>query len=111
MIKTGFIIFDQDQKPKTQLADTVSWQFISERIAVMAYQIVAVTPALQNQGLAQQLVAHILGVLRQRGYKSVHIIVNRGNIKAIRSYAHIGLCMTGECYMYHQHFLCYEKPL
>ena len=72
---------------------------------------VAVTPSLQNQGLAQQMVAHILGVLRQRGYKSVHIIVNRDNVKAIRSYAHIGFRVAGECYMYHQHFLCYEKPL
>ena len=71
----------------------------------------AVTPALQNRGLAQQMVAHILGVLRQRGFRSVHILVNRENIRAIRSYAHTGFRVAGKCFMYQQHFLCYEKPL
>ena len=71
----------------------------------------AVTPALQNQGLARRMVTHILGVLRQRGYRSVHILVNRDNVKAIRSYTHIGFRVAGECCMYRQHFLCYEKPL
>ena len=71
----------------------------------------AVTPACQNQGLAQQLVRHMLGVLRARGFRSVHILVNRENVKAIRSYAHIGFRAAGECFMYQQHFLCYEKAL
>ena len=71
----------------------------------------AVAPDWQNQGLAQRMVAHILGVLRQRGYRSVHILVNRDNVKAIRSYAHIGFRVAGECFMYQQHFLCYEKAL
>ena len=71
----------------------------------------AVTPACQNRGLAQQMVAYVLDVLRQRGFKSVRILVNRENVKAIRSYAHIGFRVTGECCMYHQHFLCYEKKL
>lgn len=75
------------------------------------YARLAVTPALQNQGLAQRMVAHVLDVLRARGFKSVHILVNRENIKAIRSYAHIGFREAGECFMYNQHFLCYEKAL
>ncbi len=71
----------------------------------------AVTPACQNRGLARQMVTHILGVRRERGFKSVHILVNRENVKAIRSYAHIGFRVAGECFMYQQHFLCCEKPL
>ena len=57
------------------------------------------------------MVTHVLGVLKQRGFRSVHILVNRDNIKAIRSYAHIGFRTAGECEMYGQHFLCYEKEL
>ena len=75
------------------------------------YARLAVAPAFQNRGLAQQMVIHILGVLKQRGFKSVHILVNRENVKAVRSYAHIGFRVAGECFKYHQHFLCYEKPL
>ena len=71
----------------------------------------AVTPVCQNRGLARKMVYHILGVLKQRGFRSVHILVNRDNIKAIRSYAHIGFREAGECEMYRQHFLCYEKEL
>ena len=75
------------------------------------YARLAVAPAFQNRGLARQMVAHVLDVLRQRGFKSVHILVNRENIKAIRSYAHFGFRVAGECFLYQQHFLCYEKPL
>ncbi|MBR4502548.1 MAG: GNAT family N-acetyltransferase [Clostridia bacterium] len=71
----------------------------------------AVSPAFQNRGLAQRMVLHVLDVLKSRGFKSVHILVNRENVRAIRSYAHIGFRTAGECFMYHQHFLCYEKPL
>ena len=51
------------------------------------------------------MVSYMLDVLKQRGFKSVHILVNRDNIKAIRSYAHFGFRTVGECEMYGQHFL------
>jgi len=75
------------------------------------YARVAVTPALQNQGLARIMVSHVLDVLKSRGFRSVHIVVNRDNVKAIRSYARFGFRNAGECEMYDQHFLCYEKEL
>ena len=75
------------------------------------YARLAVARDCQNRGLAREMVVHILGVLKERGYRSVHILVNRDNIKAIRSYAHIGFRTVGECEMYNQHFLCYEKEL
>ena len=71
----------------------------------------AVAPAWQGHGLAREMVSYILDVLRQRGFKSVHIIVNRDNIKAVRTYAHFGFREAGRCDMYQQHFLCYEKEL
>jgi endogenous inhibitor of DNA gyrase (YacG/DUF329 family) len=30
---------------------------------------------------------------------------------ALKAYAHIGFLTAGECEMYNQHFLCYEKAL
>ena len=75
------------------------------------YARLAVAPEMQNRGLAREMVTHVLVVLKQRGFRSVHILVNRDNIKAIRSYAHIGFRTAGECEMYGQHFLCYEKEL
>lgn len=71
----------------------------------------AVAPACQNRGLAQRMVIHVLDELKQRGFRSVHILVNRDNVKAIRCYAHIGFRVAGECFMYRQHFLCCERPL
>ena len=71
----------------------------------------AVTPACQNRGLARIMVSHILQVLKDRGFRSVHILVNRDNLKAIRVYACFGFRTAGECDMYNQHFLCYEKEL
>ena len=75
------------------------------------YARLAVTPACQKQGLARRMVVHILDVLKQRGYRSAHILVNRDNLPAIRTYAHFGFRTAGECEMYGQHFLCYEKEL
>ena len=71
----------------------------------------AVSPAFRGRKLARKLVAHILDVLKQRGFRSVHIIVNRDNVSALRTYAHFGFHNAGECEMYDQHFLCYEKAL
>lgn len=75
------------------------------------YARLAVTPAYQNRGLARKMVSHVLDVLKERGFKSVHILVARDNLPAIRSYARFGFRTAGECEMYDQHFLCYEKKL
>ena len=56
----------------------------------------AVSPDFQNQGPARQMAIHILEVLKQRGFRSVPILVTRENIKAIRSYAHIGFLTAGD---------------
>lgn len=75
------------------------------------YARVAVLPACQKQGLARKMVYHVLEEMKRRGYRSVHIVVNRDNTAAIRCYAPIGFRMAGECELYNQHFLCYEKEL
>ena len=73
------------------------------------------TPALQPAGetarLARRLVAFIMEELARRGYRSIHLIVNSRNEKALRSYAAFSFDTVGECDMYNQHFLCFEKDL
>ena len=71
----------------------------------------AVAPACQNRGLAKKLVLYVTEVLRKRGYRSVHILVYRGNLKALRAYAFFGFRLVGECHLFEQDFLCYEKEL
>ena len=71
----------------------------------------AVHPDFQGRGLARRLVAFIMEELARRGCKSIHLIVNCRNVKALRSYAAFRFETVGECDMYNQHFLCYEKAL
>ena len=71
----------------------------------------AVTPSLQGRGIARKMMYHGMQALKERGYKSIHFLVNKQNIKAIRSYAYFGFNVVGECFMYNQDFLCYEKEL
>ena len=72
---------------------------------------VAVSPSMQNKGIARQMMQHGMDELKRRGNKSVHFLVNKYNQKAIRCYAVFGFNVVGECFMYDQDFLCYEKAL
>ena len=63
------------------------------------------------RGLARRLVAFIMEELARRGYRSIHLIVNSRNETALRSYAAFSFDTVGECDMYNQHFLCFEKGL
>lgn len=72
---------------------------------------IAVLPEYQNCGLARQMVRYAMEVLKKRGFRSIHFLVNRHNTKAIRSYAVFGFNVVGECHMFEQDFLCYEKDL
>ena len=47
--------------------------------------------------------------LQRRGCKGVHFLVNKYNVKAIRCYEVFGFDKVGECHMFEQDFLCYEK--
>ena len=71
----------------------------------------AVHPDFQNRGLARRLVRFIMEELAHRGCRSIRLIVNCRNEKALRSYADFRFRTAGECDMYSQHFLCYEKAL
>ena len=71
----------------------------------------AVLPQAQSRGLARVMLRFGMEELRRRGFRGVHFLVNKYNVKAIRSYAVFGFRTVGECHMYEEDFLCYEKEL
>ena len=72
---------------------------------------VAVLPEEQNKGLGRIMMQFGMDELKRRGYRGIHMLVNRHNVKAIRSYAVFGFKVVGECHMFGQDFLCYEREL
>lgn len=72
---------------------------------------IAVLPEDQNRGLGRIMLQFGMDELKRRGFRGVHLMVNRQNVKAIRCYSVFGFSVVGECHMYDQDFLCYEKEL
>jgi ribosomal protein S18 acetylase RimI-like enzyme len=56
----------------------------------------AVHPDEQNKGLARIMLKFGMEELRKRGFKGIHFLVNKLNIKAIRSYEVFGFNVVGE---------------
>ncbi|MCR5503736.1 MAG: GNAT family N-acetyltransferase [Lachnospiraceae bacterium] len=71
----------------------------------------AVLPEEQNKGLGRIMLKFGMDELRRRGFRGIHILVGKHNEKAIRSYAVFGFRNVGECRLYDEDFLCYEKEL
>lgn len=71
----------------------------------------AVLPNEQNKGIGRIMLQYGMKELKRRGFIGIHFLVNKYNTKAIRSYAVFGFKLVGECHMYGQDFLCYEKEL
>lgn len=65
----------------------------------------------QNRGIARRLLREAMEVLKQRGYKAVHILVAKDNVKALRSYEKLHFTLAGECNLYDHAYWCYEKAL
>ena len=70
-----------------------------------------VHPAFQNRGLARRMVAYAMQVLKERGCRGIHLLVNSQNAPAVHAYRFFRFDQAGECDMYGQHFLCLEKGL
>lgn len=72
---------------------------------------IAVDIRYQNQGVARKMIEYAMIILKERGYKSIHMLVNKLNKKALASYNKLFFNVVGECFMYDQSFWCYEKEL
>ena len=71
----------------------------------------AVSPKEQNKGFGRIMLRFGMDELKRRGYKGIHMLVNKYNKKAISCYSVFGFSVVGECRMYDEDFLCYEKEL
>jgi ribosomal protein S18 acetylase RimI-like enzyme len=71
----------------------------------------AVTPSMQGRGIARQMLQYGMQALKERGYKSIHFLVNKYNKPALKSYSKFNFDVAGECHLYDQDFICYEKEL
>ncbi len=65
----------------------------------------------QGKGLAKEMLAYGMDEIKRRGFKSVHFLVNRNNVKALKCYAAFNFDKVGECELYEQPMVCYEKAL
>ena len=71
----------------------------------------AVTPSMQGAGIAGVMLQYGMKALKERGYKSIHFLVNKYNEPALKSYSKFNFDVAGECHLYDQDFICYEKEL
>jgi ribosomal protein S18 acetylase RimI-like enzyme len=71
----------------------------------------AVIPEEQNKGYGRIMLQFGMEELKRRGFKGIHFLVNKYNTKAIRCYEVFGFNKVGECYLYDQDYICYEKEL
>ena len=69
----------------------------------------AVARDMQNQGIARIMLQYGLDELKRRGFRGIHILVGRENTKALRSYAVFGFRKVGECRLFEEDFICFEK--
>lgn len=71
----------------------------------------AVLPEEQNRGIGRIMLQFGMDELRRQGFRGIHFLVNRQNAKAITCYSVFDFHIAGECSMYGQDFLCYERAL
>lgn len=65
----------------------------------------------QNRGIARRLLREAMEELKRQGYRAVHILVAKDNVKALRSYEKLHFTTVGECALYDHTYWCYEKEL
>ena len=65
----------------------------------------------QNRGIARILLQEAMAELKTQGYKAVHILVAKDNVKALRSYEKLHFTTAGECELFGHSYWCYEKEL
>lgn len=66
---------------------------------------------MQNQGIARVMMQYAFGVLKDKGYAGVHILVRPTHVIALRSYAKLGFTKVGECELFERQFYCFERKI
>lgn len=71
----------------------------------------AVRSDYQSKGIGRMMMLEAMKAAKDKGYKAVHYLVHRDNIKAQRSYKEHNFVHVGECELFEMPFLCFEKEL
>ncbi len=102
---TGVISIDDDPEVKA----LACWSEALTPVAELSRLGVAVE--YQNRGIARILLQEAMAELKLQGYKAVHILVAKDNVKALRSYEKLHFTTAGECELFGHSYWCYEKEL
>lgn len=78
---------------------------------VAEFARISVSPDMQGKGIAKAMLRFLFEELKDRGFRGVHIIVNKYNPKALKLYDSFGFQNKGECRMYDQDLYGYELVL
>ncbi len=65
----------------------------------------------QGRGMAKELVAAFLPILKAQGIQAARLLVSTENPAAQKTYAACGFHVVGACHMFDQDFICEEKLL
>lgn len=65
----------------------------------------------QNKGIAGELLKNMMKKMKDQGMRSVHFLVCKKNIKAIKAYNKLTFNVVGECRLYDEDYYCYERDL
>ena len=65
----------------------------------------------QNQGIALWMLRQLMQICKERGMKSIHFLVAKSNVKALRSYEKLHADVVGEGQLFGHEYWCYEKNL
>ena len=72
---------------------------------------VVVDKLYQGNGISLEMVNYIEEVIRERGYKSIHLSVAKTNIPAYKTYVKAGFTLRGEADMYGNSYFLMEKNI
>lgn len=89
--------------PRNELDALPCWR-LRENAAEIAR--VVVSPSHQGNGLALYMVQTVIPILKQRGYRAVHLSAAKANLPALKTYQNAGFTTVGEAYLFgHDYYL------
>ncbi|MBQ2992157.1 MAG: GNAT family N-acetyltransferase [Clostridia bacterium] len=106
-IAAAIAVLDQEDEPEFDEAG--AWYKDVRKWSVPAR--LGVAKAMQGRGLAKRMLEAAMNEGRGRGCDGVRFLVAKGNVIALRAYAAFGFDVCGECDMWGDSWLCYQKRL
>ena len=103
---------EREQRARLSEEQTAALSCWSEDLTPVAeLSRLGVAAEYQNRGIARILLQEAMAELKSQGYKAVHILVAKDNVKALRSYEKLHFSTAGECELFGHSYWCYEKEL